>query len=51
MTLVPRLWREEVHHKCYCWVQNERCHNEIGAPDSRIDRPIGLVLTPWDEDL
>ena len=27
----------------------ERCHNEIGAPDSRIDCPVGLVLTPWDK--
>ncbi len=29
----------------------ERCHNEIGAPDSRINGPFGLVLTPWDKDL
>jgi len=29
----------------------ERCHNEIGAPDCRINGPFGLVLTPWDKDL
>ena len=31
--------------------KNERCHNEIGAPDYRIGIPFGIVLTPWDQNL
>src|SRR3990172_11382052 len=31
--------------------KNERCHNEIGAPDYRISIPFGVVLTPWDQNL
>jgi len=31
--------------------KNERCHNEIGAPDYRIGIPCGIVLTPWDQNL
>jgi len=31
--------------------KNERCHNEIGAPDYRIGIPFGFVLTPWDQNL
>ena len=31
--------------------KDERCHNEIGAPDYRICIPFGVVLTPWDQNL
>ncbi len=31
--------------------KNERCHNEISAPDYRISIPFGIVLTPWDKNL